>query len=203
VAGKVNAPNASIFTSDPLEQIAAKGVMDRDMSGLANMFLYAFGNKREAGQDAYLAGLRGANEMALHEAKMEADQKMLEQLLKSGTELAKSGYETGEMPVMSTLFRDPRNQNPVADIWRRVQLAKANADNAQAANAGGDNVTVQTDVGPTGEGISRLTVKGRNGADAVAKEAALRKALIEGSKNNPKVDGATAQSWRNRGAYNQ
>lgn len=203
MAGKVNAPNAGIFTSDPLEQIAAKGVMDRDMSGLANMFLYAFGNKREAGQEAYMAGLRGANEMALREAKMEADQKMLEKLLQSGTELAKAGYETGEMPVMSSLFRDPANQNVVADIWRKVQLAKANADNASAANAGGDNVTVKTDVGPAGEGISTLTVKGRNGPDAIAKEAALRKALIAGSKDNPKADGATAQGWRNRGAYNQ
>ena len=200
MVAKVTPPNAAIFNSDPLEQICAKGTTDRDMSGLNNMFMVASGLQRQAGQDAYMAGLSRANAMALREAQMEAEQKMMEKLLQSGTELAKAGYETSSMPIMSRLFTDPRSQDVVADIWRKVQLAKAAADNAQAANVGGDNVQISTDVFPTGEGVSTVKTKGRTLDTAAANNQLVVQRLKEGAKG-PKVDTATATQRLNQRSY--
>lgn len=198
MVAKVTPPNAAIFNSDPLEQIFAKGVTDRDMSGLNNMFLVASGLQRQAGQDAYMAGLGRANQMALREAQMEAQQKMMEKLLQSGTELAKAGYETSSMPIMSQLFTDPRSQDVVADIWRKVQLAKAAADNAQAASAGKDGTQVKVDVGPAGAGFYTFTGKGANAQPTVDRMVA------EHLKNNgavPRANPVDAKAMLDRRSY--
>lgn len=160
MAGKVQIPQASIFTSDPLEQIFAKGVSDRDMSGLNYMFLNAFGGRREQDQQTYLQGVQAANQLALKEAQAEQTAKMMEHQLKAATDLAGKGYETGEMPVMSSIFRDPRNQNVVAQLLRDKLAADAMQSRAAAANAGqGGEPRLKIDIMPGGTGQSSVEGK--------------------------------------------
>lgn len=201
MAGKVQIPQASIFTSDPLEQIFAKGVSDRDMSGLNYMFLNAFGGRREADQQTYLAGVQAANQLALREAQNEQVTKLMEQAMKSGTELAGKGYETGEMPIMSQIFRDPKNQNVVAALIRDKLAAEAAKDRASAATAGADNTQVRTEIMPGGTASTIITTKG-NDAQARANAAAERqRAEIARLRQAgaPIVSDATARTGSNFG----
>lgn len=203
MAGKVSIPQASIFTSDPLEQIFAKGVTDREMSGLSNMFLFAQGLNRANNQDVYLAGVDRANKMALREAQMEQEQKMMEKLLQAGTDLAKEGYDVSNMPIMSRLMTDPGKENVVANLWRAWKQAQINKANAEASNSGGDQYEVKTDIGPDGQGVTTIRTKGRTGEAAIDKQAALIQRLNEANRNSRFASPADAEAWRARRTYGQ
>src|SRR5690242_17716062 len=93
---KITAPQPQIFTSDPLEQVMARGIADDkglgNNGGLDYMFLNAFGQRRQADQQAYLEGVRQANRLALMSDLAEQQQKMAIEGMKGGVELGKLGF---------------------------------------------------------------------------------------------------------------
>lgn len=206
MAGKVQLPSASIFTSDPLEQIMGRGVLDRDMSGLSNMFLYAMGNKREQNQDAYLGGVAAANKLALEEARQEEANKMLMEQLKQGTELAKVGYQPSNMPIMNKLFGDNTpggGSDKMAMLLQALKQAQINKANAEAAGAGaasGDKIEVKTDIGPGGQGFTTYKGKGPN-ADARVQEMVAARMRQLGLNPNQTTNPAEANAMLQRRSY--
>lgn len=205
MAAKISVPSPQIFTSDPLEQIFGRGVLDRDMSGLAYMFMNALGERRRMDQDAYMTGVGEANQLGLKAALAEAQQKQQEALLKAGTALVEKGNRPSLMPIMDSLFArsTPGQMDEMAmleQMWKRAQIGKANAE---ASNVGGDKVEVKTDVGPGGAGFTTIGIKGRDPASLQERQRqmVLQQLRAQGLPENAASAQPDAQQMLNRRGY--
>lgn len=178
MAGKVTAPAASIFTSDPLEQIAMRGVMDRDMSGLSYMFLNAMGDRRQMNQDAYMTGLTESNQQAGQIAEMEARQKQQEQFLKAAIDLVKNGDLPSSMPILSQVFGRGADMDQGTRLNQDLTRSKI-AANYASGSGGGDKVEYRTVMTPTGP-VTQVVTKGGAGPNTgAANSQAIRQQLIQ------------------------
>lgn len=190
---KVHVPAPAIFQSDPTEQIYAKGTLDRDMSGLSFMLMNAMQGRRDADQQAYMGGVSEANRMAMELSKQEEANKFLIETLKQAPDYAKAGLPISQVPSIARHFTGAGTDPQTADASKLVNLLKQSeiaANQAKAANAGGDNVTVDTQVTPSGVGFSNVKVKGRDVDGANAK---MIQAIMENLKQRgmqPKPGGA-------------
>lgn len=181
---KVHVPQPAIFQSDPTEQIALRDTLNnRDMSGLSYMFLNAMGNKREQGQQDYMAGVQQANRIAAALEQQDMMSKQAIEVLKQAVEMSKTvGSPTDTMPIMRMLF-----PSGVADPGAAAKLAlinsETNANNAKAAASGRegqDQSEVRVIADPQGPGVVEYKYKGRgdpNGLAAKAEAAAIRDKL--------------------------
>lgn len=194
---KVATPSPKIFTSDPIEQIYAKGTLDRDMSGLSYMLKSAASGDRERDQEAYLSGVGEANKMSMMLSQREEQNKNMIEMLKQGVELAKSvGSPTSSMPIMRTLMPGG-GDDPGAAAKLQLLLSEGNANNAKAANTGSDNFTQQDIITPTGLAYSTQTSKGKNPAmlDEMARQRRLAEVKARGlQSNDPKNPNAIPRS---------
>ena len=198
MAGKVNTPSAQIFSSDPLEQIMAKGVLDRDMSGLAYMFLNAFGDRRQMDQESYLKGVGQSNQQAQQMAEMEARQKMQEEFLKSATKLAEMGNLPSSMPILQQVFRGGSTPMDQGGQLNQDLIRSKIAANSRDPNAGG-GVQVSVDQSPSGVGFHNIKGKGPNAATDVER---VRQQIIATLKNDPnKLNDATARELQAQQRY--
>jgi hypothetical protein len=197
MAGKVTLPSAQAFSSDPLEQIMARGVMDRDMSGLAYMFLNAFGDRRKMDQQAYMTGLGESNQVAQQIAEMEARQKQQEEFLKSATKLAEMGNLPSSMPILQEVFRGGTTDMDQGGKLNQDLIRSKIASNNRDPNGGG-GVQVSADVGPAGAGFYNFKGKGAGAQDAV------NAAIVAHMKNMPQVPQSSvvdAEKMRARRTY--
>lgn len=182
MAAKVTAPQPGIFTSDPLEQIFGRGVLDRDMSGLAYMFLNAAGQRRAGDQDAYMTGLKESNQVAAQVADQEARQKMQEEFLKAAVKLTEMGTLPSSMPVLDGLFQGATNRDDAAKLHQDFVRSKI-ASNYNSGGGKGDGLQVTTDVGPSGTGFTTIRGKGANAQDLV-NQAVINQLRLQGGRPN-------------------
>ncbi|MCG3771835.1 MAG: hypothetical protein JW384_03031 [Nitrosomonadaceae bacterium] len=194
MAGKVTAPSASIFTSDPLEQIAMKGVLDRDISGLSFMFLNALGQGRERNQEAYMSGLTQSNQQAGQIAEMEARQKQQEQFLKAAIDLVKNGDLPSSMPVLSQVFGAGKDMDQGTRLNQELTRSKITANNRDPS--GGDGIQVSADVGPAGSGFTTIKGKGPKSQDLV--NEAVRRQLELNKNRGAAADPGAAEALARR-----
>lgn len=181
MAAKVTAPNPGIFTSDPLEQIFARGVMDRDMSGLAYMFLNAAGDRRASDQDSYMRGLGESNQVAKQVAEQELRQKQQEEFLKAAVKLTEMGSLPSSMPVLDNIFQGAANRDDAAKLAQDLIRSKIAANNANAAGGKGDGLQVTTDIGPGGTGFTTIRGKGAN-AQQLVDQAVIQQLKLNAAK---------------------
>jgi len=174
MAAKINQPSPQIFTSDPLEQIMGKGVLDRDMGGLAYMFLNAFGDRRRMDQDTYMKGVSESNNLAAQAAAREEAVKRENNLVTAAIKLLDLGQSGDSMPVLSNVIRNG-SLNEGSNLNRALIQSKIAANNAGGA-AAGDKISGKVDIGPGGSGFTTYDVKGRDPA-AVAEK--LRQLQIQ------------------------
>lgn len=194
---KIAAPSPQIFTSDPTEQIYARGVLDRDMSGLSGLMLGAAQMGRQGDQEAYMHGLSEANRMSRDLAHSEDMNKTALEILKQGVEMSKLGVDPSAMPSLGMLIKNNAGPNDEASrLVRMLKQSEINKNNATAANVGGDNYTEQHTTTPTGEAVTTQTFKGKNPSmiQEMAKQAAIKEAQRRGLVVNPNAPGALPQS---------
>lgn len=179
---KIAIPSPRIFNSDPIEQIYAKGTLDRDMSGLSFMMKNAAQMDRQTDQDAYLSGVSEANKMSSMLAQREEANKNSIEMLKEAVKMATGlGSPTSAMPIMQ-LLRPGGGDDPGAAAKLQLILSEAGANNAKAANTGNDQYTQQDVITPTGLAYSTQTSKGRNPVmlDEMARQRRLAEAKARG-----------------------
>ena len=197
MAAKVTAPSAQIFTSDPLEQIMARGVMDRDMSGLAYMFLNAFGDRRQMDQESYMKGVSQSNQQAQQVAEMEARQKMQEEFLKSATKLAEMGNLPSSMPILQQVFRGGATDMDQGGKLNQDLIRSKIAANNRDPNGGDGGLKVKVDIGDAGSGFTTIEGKGPNSLETVrAKQIQLLRE--KGIPINATESRANAEAMLNR-----
>lgn len=192
VTNKIATPQPQIFSSDPLEQIYARGTLDRDMSGLSFMFKNAEQDRRRANQDAYMEGVSEANRMSQALAQQEMAQEKLIETMKIAQKLTEIGVNASDMPGLDEVIRN--NPAGTGDAAMKMILAlkqsQINENNAKAAAAGqggADKYDIETQMTPSG--VAYTTYKGK-GRDPSAIQAELqRRALADmqarGLKPNP------------------
>jgi len=169
------------FQPSATEQIFARGVMDRDMSGLSYMMMNAAQGQREANHVQYSAGVDQANQQAKQMfAREQAQAAMIEQL-KVAAGLAKEGFLPSGMPAMAGVMTDPKANDDMGQLMRQKMLSEIGKNNASASGAGGETATVETLVSPNGVVSSNVKAKGKDAASAskvvaemVAQEMARR-----------------------------
>lgn len=192
MAAKVTTPSPQIFTSDPLEQIVAKGLLDPTMGGLAGMFLNAFGERRRMDQDTYMQGVSESNQIAGRLAQQELAAKQQEELLKGALKLAELGQSGDTMPILGAIIKNG-SLSGGTDLTRRLIESKIAANNRDPN--GGDGVQVKVDVGPGGTGFHTITGKGPN---AMTKVEATRQKVLELMKTGKAASATEAQEMLNR-----
>ncbi len=163
MSAKITAPSPQIFTSDPLEQIAMKGVDNRDMSGLNYMFLNAFGDRRRMDQDTYMAGVADSNQLASQAAEMELRQKNAKDMLAHLAKMIELGGGASGDPAL-------------AGSLQRAFIESKIAHNNRDPNGGGEMYTAKAGVGPAGGTFIDYSGKGR---DPVAVAERVRQLQIE------------------------
>lgn len=177
---KTHVPLPAIFQSDPLEQIYAKGTLDRDMSGLSYMFKNAAGMEREQNKEQYLRGVQQANEMARALNQQDAMSKMLVEALKQAPDYAKAGLPIANVPAIAQLFSGAGNDSQTAAASMLVNELKKSeiAKNyATGANAGAPEFQGETIVTPSGVSQESLRMKVKGGDSAMAQEMLRQRAL--------------------------
>jgi hypothetical protein len=180
INNKPSVPAPAIFSSDPLEQIAMRGIgEDAKTSGLKYMFLNAFGDRRRMDQEAYMAGVNRANDQSVALGQKELEQAQHEAMLKAAVKLVEEGGDPSTMPGLSQVF-GPNKPNAMKGDLMRSQIHK-NMQEGKGSGAGGVEVTV--DQSPEGVGFHKIKGKGAN---AVAQVEAARQAVIDQLKNNPR-----------------
>lgn len=154
---KISAPNPAAFNSDPVEQIYSRGVLDRDMSGLAFMLANAAQDRGAANQQQYMQGVQAANQQAMQLSREEERQKMMLEVLKGSLDLAKNGYQPANMPALGQVFNDVnaadvREPSSAANALLRAQAAAALAKAAGGGGGGGggEQVAVESGVNEMG-----------------------------------------------------
>ncbi len=154
---KLSAPNPAIFTTDPIEQVFARGVTNRDnTAGLNAAWLLAFGGDRAANQDKYIGSLREANAGDAMLAQQEMAAKLREQGMKSATDLIKEGFMPTSMRSGGDLFSDLGSGDNYAKMLQALTQSKIFANQQKGAGSGGskDQVTETRTVwvkGPDGQ----------------------------------------------------
>lgn len=171
---KITAPSPQAFDSDPIEQVYAKGVLDRDMSGLAFMFANAAQDRTGRGQQQYMQGLQVANAQAQQLAQEEERNKVMMEILKGSLDLAKNGYQPANMPSLNAVFNDvnaPDVREPSAAA-NALLRAKAQQALTSGSGAGGDKLDAHVEVDALGNIISQKF--GAKGNDAARLAEVLR-----------------------------
>ena len=146
MASGINAPQPSIFQDSALEQIYARGTLDRDMSGLSYMFLNAAQQNRGGSQDRYLVGLDVANKRAQEVAALEQAMKFRTARMGDTTKLALGGYGASGLVGSPDLFNDPASQDFVAKLdndLTRAKIQQALTSGSGGGGAGGEQDTIK------------------------------------------------------------
>lgn len=164
---KIQSPQPTIFQSDPIEQIAMRGVLDRDMSGLSYMFKNAAQDRQVDKEAAYMNGVREANRMAMMLQQQEDMQKLLIESLKQGPEYAKAGLPVADVPLLSRLFTSggtgqAADASMLVNLLKESQIAENNAKAAAAGEASKDQVTFEGSTSPAGPTINTYRVKSKD-----------------------------------------
>lgn len=192
MSAKINQPSPQIFTSDPLEQIFGKSVMDPTMGGLAYMFMNALGDRRRMDQDTYMKGVSESNQIAGRVAQQELAAKQQEQMVTAAIKLAEMGQSGDTMPVLGAIIKSGA-LNQGTDLNRRLIDSKITANNRDPS--GGGALQVSADVGPAGSGFTTIKGKGPN-AQAAVNEAVRRQ--LEQNKGVPVDPNAPAALARRK-----
>lgn len=204
---KLSAPNPNIFTTDPIEQVFAKGVTNRDnTAGLNASWLLAFGNDRADNQDKYLGALGSANKMDAQLAQQEMGMKLREQGMKSATDLIKEGFMPSTLRAGGDLFPDPASGDVVAKMLQDLIKSKvaANYNKGAGGGAGKESTTVQQTYFPNGgsagatPGPYVLTSKGPNAETAVKSGQVAADKLRAFYVSNPQLIGKLNASQEQR-----
>lgn len=170
-------PNAALFDADPLEQIYAKGTLDRNMAGLSALMMAGAGMKADARRQDYMGSLDAQNVRAGAMEQLAQQTKLREARMKETSPLIKDGFDWHNLPGGADL---QSADDPMTALIRTVQQSIANKNNAEAAHAGdkgGESTTVQTQQAPFGPGMTTVTTKGKDAA-GVAKSNADRMSVI-------------------------
>ena len=156
----IAAPNYAAYASDPVQQIYARGTLDRDMSGLSAMFLDAADRNQKRGIDSYESGVREANALSTQLAQQEMAQEKLLTILKASAGLMEKGYAPSGMQAAGQIFNDP-NDN---DAFSNATIGKMNADafaaRSKGAGEGKTKYTYKTQITPSGQAYSELSGSG-------------------------------------------
>jgi len=166
---KIQAPQAIAFNTDPEQQIYARGVLDRDMSGLSYMFKNAADTRHQGNQDRYMQGVSEANKIAAALAQQELMSDEAMKTLAQAVKLAEMGVPGSAMPVIGRAIADNSGVHDEAmDLRRMLERAKIAAANASASGggAGGEGGKDQVEVvlDATGTPQIKYTAKGSGGS---------------------------------------
>lgn len=167
---KITAPNPTAFASDPVEQIFQRGVLDRDMSGLAFMLANAAQDRGAANQQTYMRGLEASNALARQLAQQEAQAEMQKEMLKGMITLSQHGYLPKDMPISAALFSDPNaatvsEPSTLANALTQAKINQANAAATASRSGGGDQYTTEYIMDPNGVPQIKMVQKGRQPPD--------------------------------------
>lgn len=183
---KTHVPAPAIFQSDPTEQIFARGMLDRDMSGLSFMFKNAAGMQRDADQETYMQGVQQANKMAMALSGQEDMMKLLQESLKQGPEYAKAGLPLERIPLIARLItgggtdQQTRDSSGLVNELKKAMIAK---DYAEAANAGGDKTEVTDVYGPGGYAGSQIKGSSKGSGTALIDAMTARAAQLRATQD--------------------
>lgn len=187
---KVQVPQPAIFQSDPVEQVFARGMLDRDMSGLSYMAMANARDRRTDDQDTYLKGVKEANQLSAALAMHEEMNKQALEVLKQGVEMStKLGTPTSTMPIMKMLIPSGAD-DPGAAAKLQLVLSEIAMNNAKAANTGQDQYSYETQVTPEGVSIETLKGKGRDPA-TLQQQMALQAQRAWQARQKPVGQGGT------------
>ncbi len=181
INNKPSVPAPAIFSSDPLEQIAMRGIGDDPKkSGLMYMFLNAFGEKRNMDQAAYMAGVDKANAQSVALGQAELKQQQDEAMIKAAIKLAEEGADVSTMPHLSPLFNGKPNTMKPALIQSQI-----NKNNRVDGGGGGEGGKDQIKIiqAPGGVGGYEITTKGPGGLDRAEAARVRAKELLKGERN--------------------
>lgn len=167
----IAAPNYAAYASDPVQQIYARGTLDRDMSGLSAMFLDAADRNQKRGIDSYESGVREANALSGKLAQEDMQNQQAIELLKATAGLVKEGIAPSGMRGEGMLFNQPGANDQFSDATIRKLLADAAASSASASGASGEKYEYNVDTSPSG--VTTGTWKGKGG-DPTKLQAAIQ-----------------------------
>lgn len=158
----IASPNPSIFTSDPVEQIYAKGVLDRDMSGLSGLLLLSAQDKRAQDEDKYLGSLSESNRMSSKLAQMQEQFEFNKERMKQGVELLKEGFSASGLQGLETLIGDYKDADAMATLQRDLIRSQINRNNRPpGAGSGGVKDQITFEVDPlTGKLTPKIVTRG-------------------------------------------
>lgn len=128
-----------IFSSDPVEQTFARGVLDPTMGGIAYAYLTAARAGRDADQQRYLDQLTQSNKMASQLAQQEIASELSKTAISHLADVINAGQDTSVLPTFAQLYdkgMTPDQVNVAAALARRAKEAKIAHDMASAAAAG-------------------------------------------------------------------
>lgn len=167
----ITTPNYGAYASDPIQQIFARGILDRDMSGLSAMFLDAADRNQKRGIDSYESGVREANALSGKLAQEDMQNQQAIELLKATAGLVKEGIAPSGMRGEGMLFNQPGANDQFSDATIRKLLADAAASSASASGASGEKYEYNVDTSPSG--VTTGTWKGKGG-DPTKLQAAIQ-----------------------------
>jgi hypothetical protein len=194
-----------IFSSDPLEQIYAKGLDNLDTGGLSYAFLNAARGDRSRQQATYMDALKESNMMASKLAQQEMDTDLLKVLLQTAAEHANAGVLPATIPATGRLYSDRGSPlvNQAGMLSRDLKAAQAEKARADAAHAraggSGGGVKLEIKHGYAPGGAPQETSETFSGKDAAAVAAAAearRKAKTDPGPNTGATGGQTTPQIR-------
>lgn len=125
-----------IFSSDPVEQIFARG-MDGPNGGLLYGLMAAARLRREGEQEQYMEALEKSNSVAAMIQKLQMQQEIDKEAMKQAGDLAAKGYLPSDMPALDAVFGGNRKAgDPTALLLQAAIKAKIANDQAGAASSG-------------------------------------------------------------------
>jgi len=167
----ITTPNYGAYASDPIQQIFARGILDRDMSGLSAMFLDAADRNKQRGIDSYESGVREANALSGKLAQEDMQNEQAIELLKATAGLVKEGIAPSGMRGEGMLFNQPGTNDQFSQATIGKLLADAAASSASASGASGEKYEYNVDTSPSG--VTTGTWKGKGG-DPTKLQAAIQ-----------------------------
>jgi hypothetical protein len=187
INNKPSVPAPAIFTSDPLEQIAMRGIGDDPKkSGLMYMFLNAFGEKRNMDQAAYMAGVEKANAQSVMLGQKELEAAREEAMVKAAIKLAEEGADVSTMPHLSPLFNG--KPNTLKPDLMRSQIHKNYQSGGEGGGEAGGKDQIKIIQAPGGVGGYEITTKGPGGLDRAEAARIRAKELLKGERNATAVE---------------
>jgi len=178
----IKSPNPQAYSSDPLQQIYAKGTLDRDMSGLSYMFKNAADTRQDQQIASYEQGLSEANQMSAALTQQQMAQENAMAIIKASTGLMEKGYAPSGMKASGAIFNDPNANDQFSQATLAKLLAEAATANAKGASEGQDKWQYDLDISPAGIATGRWTGKGNNPSrlEAMMNERALASTKARG-----------------------